>query len=227
MLSNLFYLLHSVIIQDKSILLMTYNNNLTINDIKYRETCIPSDFNGVFAIEVNRGSYAFDADNFTLRTFDNYEVIPVENTLDNIKLSEGYTTLESYNYTYKRPHKLHIAYQIIVEPCISVCNIEYPNLTLYINTNKYPIPHQEHGYSIYKNISLSRGHYSIRIISESTQDWCSLPTKGDGFEAGRHLYIWTELVNDTGKLYIRSSLFFILLALFIKTDAEMDEMLDK
>ena len=89
MLSNLFYLFQSVIIQDKSILLMTYNDNLTINDIKFRESNIPSKFNGVFALEVNRGSYAFDATNFTLRTFDNYEVLPVENTLADIKFSNG------------------------------------------------------------------------------------------------------------------------------------------
>ena len=72
MLSNLFYLFQSVIIMDKSILLMTYNDNLTINDVKYRESSIPPQFNGVFALEVNRGSYAFNASNFTQKTFEKY-----------------------------------------------------------------------------------------------------------------------------------------------------------
>ena len=111
MLYNLFYLLHSVIIQDKNILLMTYNDNLTINDIKYRESSIPPRFNGVFALEVNKGSYALNATNLTLKTFDNYEVLPVENTLaknrsqlmrmPQLHCAENYLTKETINQLKK------------------------------------------------------------------------------------------------------------------------------
>jgi len=204
---------------------MTYNDNLTINDVKYRESSIPPQFNGIFALEVNRGSYAFNASNFTLKTFEKYEVLPVDNTLSNMKVAEGETTITSYNYTYKNPHKLHIAYQIVTDPCLSLT--EYPNITLYVNNINYAIPQQKGGFSIYKNISLSEGYHTVKIISQSTQEWCSIPTKGDGFEAGRYLYMWVELENNPIELYIRSSLYFILLALIIKTDEEMDEMLDK
>lgn len=229
MLSNLFYLFQSVIIQDKSILLMTYNDNLTINDIKFRESSIPSEFNGVFALEVNRGSYAFSATNFTLRTFDNYEVLPVENTLADIKVTNGETTVTSYNYTYKKPHKLHIAYQIVTEHCSPQCitPFDYPKMTLYVNNLGYLIPQQNGGFSIYKNVSLPEGQHQVKIIAQSTQEWCSIPTKGDGFEAGRYLYMWTELETDHPDLYVRCGLYIIMIIVMIKTDDEMDEMMDK
>ena len=203
---------------------MTYNDNLTINDIKYRESSIPAEFNGVFALEVDKGSYAFNATNFRLRTFDDYEVLPVENTLTNMKIPEGETTITSYNYTYKRQHKLHIAYQIVMEPCSSQCNstIDYPNMTLYVNNLEYLIPQQKGGFSIYKNISLPQGHYTVKIIAQSNQEWCSLPTKGDGFEAGRYLYMWTELETNKNEIYMRCSLYFMLLYFIIKTDDELN-----
>lgn len=226
MLSNLFYLFQSVIIQDKSILLMTYNNNLTINNIKYRESSIPPEFNGVFAIEVNKGSYDFDATNFTLRTFDDYEVLPVQNSLSDMKVAEGETTVISYNYTYKKPHKLHIAYQIVTEPCSPQCisPVDHPTMTLYVNNLEYLIPQQKGGFSIYQNITLSEGQYQVKVIAQSTQEWCSMPTKGDGFEAGRYLYMWTELKDDHPGLFIQSGLYLIILIVMINTD---EEMLDK
>jgi len=224
MLTNLFYLLHSVIIQDKSILLMTYNDNLTINDIKYRESIIPPQFNGVFALEFNKGSYAFNATNFTLRTFDNYEVIPVENTLTDIKLGDGETTLVSYNYIYNKPHKLHIVYQIVGEPCYSQCIFNHPNMTLYVNNLEYLIQPQQGGYSIYKNITLPEGRHFVKVIAESNGDWCSIPTRGDGFTTGRYLYSWIEENKDHPNLYIQSGLYLIILIVMIKTN---DEILEK
>ena len=51
---------------DKSIILFRYNsfgfpdNSLYINNIKYRETCIQSGQTGIFALELNQGSYSFE-----------------------------------------------------------------------------------------------------------------------------------------------------------------------
>ena len=226
MLYNIFYLFHSVIIQDKSILLMTYNDNLTINDIKYRESSIPPQFDGVFALEVDKGSYSFDATNFTLRTFDNYKVIPVENTLTNIKLNNGGTTLASYNYTYKKPHKLYIAYQIIIDNCTNQYSFNTPpTMTLFIDKQEYSITHQQNGFSLYKNITLPEGNHYVKIITNSGNNWCSNPSKGNGFESGRYLVSWIVEDEDHPDLYIQSGLYLIMLIIMIKTDKEMDYIL--
>jgi len=204
---------------------MTYNDNLTIDGIKYRESSIPAGFNGVFALEVDPGYYAFNATNLTTMAFGNYTVIPVENTLVDIKFNVGDTTLASYNYTYIKPHKLHIAYQIVVNPCFSQCAVTPPKMTLYVNNLEYVIPSQQNGFSIYKNITLPHGQHFVKVIAESNGDWCNMMTKGDGFEAGRYLYSWTEEVEkDQPTLYVQSGLYLIMLIVMLKMD---DEMLEK
>ena len=54
----------SIYLNEKSIVLFDYNSNntntLTINNIPYRETSIPKNFNGTIAFEINPGYYNFN-----------------------------------------------------------------------------------------------------------------------------------------------------------------------
>lgn len=215
MLYKLFYLIQSVIIPEKNILLFKYNDNLTINDIKYRETSIPPNFNGVFALEMDRGSYYFNANNLSLKTFNKYEILPVQNDYNNKIINNS--TLVNYNYSCIKSHKLHIAYQIVLYPCNKCTSINKPNISLVIDNIVYNTPVQNNGYSVYKNITLPRGQHTVKIISNSNTNWCSILSKGDGFESARHLYSWIEYTN-LRELYAYSSIYLIILIGIIITD---------
>ena len=66
------YLIINETFSDKTIVLFNYNsygflnNSLYINNIKYRETCIQSNQNGIFALELNPGTYTFETKYNTL-----------------------------------------------------------------------------------------------------------------------------------------------------------------
>lgn len=128
-----------------------------------------------------------------------------------MKLNNGGTTLASYNYTYKKPHKLYIAYQIIIDNCTNQYSFNIPlTMTLFIDKQEYSITHQQNGVSLYKNITLPEGNHYVKIITNS----------GNGFESGRYLVSWIVEYEDHPDLYIQ-----IMLIIMIKTDKEMDYIL--
>ena len=186
---------------EKSIILFTYNSNglplnsLYINKIKYRETCIQSNNDGIFALELNPGIYSFETEYGEphINKFTNYQTImPIKHNLNDIIINNN--TLVSHSYYSEKEHYLYIAYQISLVP-------QYNNqsITFYVKINNNTIYIQkviQNGFSYYKKIKMYKGHHSISITTITNNNWCSCPSINTGFSYGRYFYSWIQNIEN-------------------------------
>ena len=196
-----FILYQQLYIDHPSIVLFNYklnSNNLNttsmlINNIKYRETSIPNNFNGITALELKPGEYNLKMNhnntNLQWLIFTDYEkIMQSQHNLNDIIINNS--TLVSYKYYSNNNHILHLAYQIVLPKQNSTIQF-----TLNIDGNEFNTE-SNNGFSIYKNISLLKGYHNIKIISKSSSNWCSCPSYKNGFYNGRYFYAWINKINE-------------------------------
>ena len=192
-----------IFIEDKSIVLFNYTSNykptnLLINNVPYRETSIPKNFNGITAFEFNKGYYDFklknNEPNLKWKLFTNCQrIMSSQHKLNDIVINN--TTLVSQKYYSDKAHLLHLAYQLILPKQND--NIEFiididGQITKKITNN---------GISIYKFINLDAGIHYITIYSKSNNNWCSCPSMNTGFSSGRYFYSWIEPMESHLQLF--------------------------
>lgn len=188
-------------IDQSSIVLFNYKlnsnyinaTNMLINNIGYRETSIPSNFNGITAFELNPGKYNIKMKhantNLQWSIFTKYQkIMTSQHNLNDIIVNNS--TLVSYKYYSNNNHMLHFAYQIVlpvqdnqIEFTVNIDGITYTKIS-------------NNGFSIYKNITLQSGYHFISITSKSSTNWCSCPSTGNGFMTGRYFYAWIEELTN-------------------------------
>ena len=167
--------------------------NLLINNVGYRETSIPSNFNGITAFELNPGKYNLKMKhmdtNLDWKTFTKYQkIMTSQHNLNDIIVNNS--TLVSYKYYSNNNHMLHFAYQIVLPPkdnqiefTVNIDGITYTKIS-------------NNGFSIYKNITLYPGYHFITITSKSSTNWCSCPSIGNGYMTGRYFYAWINKQDE-------------------------------
>lgn len=193
-------------LQNKSIILFNYKSNynnetsLMINNIPYRETSIPNNFNGITAFELNSGYYNFNLKHretdLHWQIFPNWQkIMSTQHKLNDIIVDN--TTLVSYKYYSDKSHILHMAYQIVLPQQNNTIKfiINIDGIITTINSNN--------GLSIYKNISLLEGLHYINIYSKSHVRWCSCPSIKNGFSNGRYFYAWIEPIGSQLELFTK------------------------
>ena len=205
MLVFITFIIANLYLDDTSIVLFKYHKlydnyihdtptNLTfisINNAKYRESSVPSNMDGIFALEMKPAYYnvSINNNNYLLdwNIFYNYHKIMIPyHKLNDIVISNSTLVNMKYNYSYE--HILHITYQNILTKSFNIITFN-----INIDGNVYS-EKTNHGVSIYLKKKLETGTHFIEITTNSKQYWCSCPSMKNGYTNCRYFYAWIEPV---------------------------------
>ena len=199
--------LSQIIINNPKILEINFYNNFSnsasieLNNIRYRESSILPNQNGLFLIYLKQGIYNLNnLKNLNYKLYNGKKVgLSIFHLKDKIISNDKWNILDKINYQKFEKHKIFLRFIInVVELKGDIINYD---LKLKINNNIYNFENITKNSYIIKmnNIEMNEGNNTIIISSISKfRHLCSCPSINDGFYSGRNLFVWYAIKkNDT------------------------------